>query len=380
MIKGSIQAKTGRPYWYAVLELPDKNGERNQKCISTKIPIAGNDKRKAEAALKEIIAEWEEKIVDYVDNRLFADYIAEWVERYKNKVQQSTWESYKKAVDNNIFPYFKKRKIKLQDLTQHDLNAYYDSLIKKGNSANTVKHFHANIHKCLKDAMKADLIPRNVAELVDLPKVEKYRAQHYNEKQLRTLLKAVKGHNVETAVLLACHYGLRRSEIAGLLWRNVDFDSKTITIATTRTRQTTIIQKERTKTDSSYRELPMTDEVFYHLKALKSKQARDKLFLGNGYTDNDFVCKWDNGEPFGLNYYTEKFQELAESTGLSRIRFHDLRHSFASVLCNNGVELFEAKNILGHSNISTTADIYSHLSTGRKKAALNVAAKAIAAG
>ena len=364
-ITGSLQKKHKR--WYVFLNLYSKEGKRYQKSVDTRLSVNGNNLRKAKQFLKDILAEYSKNNVVYRDNQLFCDYIVEWLQNHKPNVQQSTFESYEKAIYGVIYPYFKEKRIRLQDLTHHDLKAFYRVMTDKGNSASTLRKYHANIRKSLQDAMIDELVGRNVADLVRLPKVPKYVAGYYNATQVKALLETTRGHILETAILLTVYYGLRRSEVAGLMWSNIDFDNRTFVIKVTKVKQKTTIVKERTKNNSSYRTLYMWDNIYNHLKRLNVKQKADKLAFGNAYKDNDFVCRWEDGTPIKLNYFTGAIKIFAPKANLPIIRFHDLRHSCASVLIANGVDIKEIQNLLGHSDIHTTSEIYTHMEFEQKK-------------
>jgi len=354
---GSLHVRRG--VYHAVLNQYDKDGNRKRKWVNTKLVPNGRNKKQAEKILRELIVAEENKIVSFSDNSLFADYILEWLEGHKNKVELSTWEAYEYLIRKYIVPYFKKRKIKLQDLNQRDIKKYYQYLSKEGLSASSIRHHHANIRKSLKDAMIDELISRNVADLVQLPKKVKYVAKYYKMKQILKLIKAAKDDPLETAIILASNCGLRRSEVAGLKWDAIDMENKTITIRRTVVEMKTLVEKERTKTQSSYRTMPLTKMVYENLKALRRKQKENKLFFGSAYNDNDYVCKWEDGRPLRPNYYSQHLKFVIKRAGLPDIRFHDLRHSCARMLRKMGFRMEEIQAWLGHSEISTTANIYA---------------------
>ena len=185
------------------------------------------------------------------------------------------------------------------------------------------------------------------------------------------MLRIAKGTNAETAVMLASYYGLRRSEICGLKWDAIDFEHKTIEIKSTAVRVTTVIREDNTKSDSSHRILTLIPEVEQHLKELQAKQAEDKEFYGNTYIETAYVLRWDNGEPYLPDYISSQFAKLLKDNNMPHIRFHDLRHSFASALLAEGVSMKAVQELLGHSDFSTTANIYSHVTDEAKTKALN---------
>ncbi|NLB81774.1 MAG: site-specific integrase [Clostridiaceae bacterium] len=360
---GSLQTKTGRKNYYVVLNRKDENGNRKPLWINTEVPVVGNNKRKANLALKKIISEYEEKErlgLAEQTNILFADYMNQWFENMKTQVQESTFESYQYAL-NHIVSYFKVKGIMLRELKPEHIQKYYTDKINGGLCGSTIQKHHSNIHKALNIALKYNLIPYNPADRVQLPKKQKYQAKTYNEQQIKKLIQCARGNPIEAAVVITSYLGLRRSEVLGLKWTAVDFKANTLLIQTTVVRTKRIITKDTTKNKSSHRTLPIPAGLVKYLKDLLKRQEKNEILFGNCYNDNEWICKKEDGTPItptGLSYY---YKKLLKDNGLPHIRFHDLRHSTASILINSGCELYEIKELLGHSQIATTADIYGHL-------------------
>lgn len=362
MLTGSLQVKCNK--YYAVINLKDPDGHRKIKWVNTGISAAGNNKRQANQALKTILSEYDNKIVDRYNPILFSDYIATWLDNMKFNIEPNTHQSYKYQIEKHIIPYFKKKKILLCDLSALDIKTFYNIKQKEGLSANYIKHLHANIRKSLQDALINGMVTFNVADRVQLPRVVKFQAGFYNVKQMNQLLQCAKGSDIESAIILACFYGLRRSEVLGLKWNAIDFDRKTIVISTTVTPMNAemgVMAKKRTKNNSSFRTLPLIPEVEPYLRRLKEEQIHYQNLFKMEYIENDFVCKWQDGKPLRPDYITRKFKTLLIENGMEIIRFHDLRHSCASLLLSIGYDLKMIQEWLGHSNISTTGNMYAHL-------------------
>ena len=197
---------------------------------------------------------------------------------------------------------------------------------------------------------------------VELPKKKKFVGMTYNEQQIRILLELVKGTEIETAIILAISYGLRRSEILGLKWSAINFGKRTIEIKHTVTGNgKNLICADKTKNKSSHRTLPLIDGLDEYLIALKKHQTEMRLFVGNSYIKSDYICCWDDGRLILPNHLTNKFKQIIKNNGLTIIRLHDLRHTCASVLINEGFNLKQISEFLGHCDIGTTANIYGHL-------------------
>lgn len=311
---------------------------------------------------------------------LFTDFILEWLEMMKNCVELTTYASYSSMIKAAIVPYFLNMKYTLTDLEENPkyIQEYYQYELGIGLSANTVIHRHANIRKCLQYAFQIGLIKSNPADRVERPKKEKYVASYYNSQELETLFKASNDDPLELAIILAAFYGLRRSEVVGLKWEAIDFENKTVTIKYTVTEvnmngKNQLVEKERTKSKSSRRTLPLVKPFEELLIKMWLEQKRNRKLCGECYCKDylDFIYVNEIGERIKPNYITQHFQLLLQKSNLRKIRFHDLRHSCASLLYANGVNLKDIQEWLGHSDISTTSNIYTHLDYSSKVSSAN---------
>lgn len=361
----SIQTKNDK--YYIVLNWVD-SGKRNQKWVKTDLSVTGNNKRKAEQKRVEILHEWEEKIAqcNNYEDILFSEFLNKWLEDTKHTIEDTTYSIYRSIVGNVIAPYFEKRKIKLCDLKAHHIQEFYSYKMKyDGVTANTIHHYHANIHKALTYAVKTERIVYNPASNVDLPKKQKHIANYYDVEEMRELLRLAKGHTIEPVVMLAAWFGLRRGEIVGLKWDCIDFENKTLSVQGTMTKTS---YKERAKNIASLRTLPMTEDAVKYLTELKLRQQKNRERLGKHYNNkwNEFVCVKENGDIMKLDYVTRTFPELCEKCGLRRLKLHELRHSNISLLLSDGANLKEIQEWAGHSTYTTTADIYAHVQAQNK--------------
>ncbi|SFF57501.1 Site-specific recombinase XerD [Clostridium cadaveris] len=311
---------------------------------------------------------------------LFTNFLLEWLEMIKECVEETTFASYTSMIKRCIIPYFKDKKYTLIDIEENPkyIQDYYKFELNKGLSANTVIHRHANIRKALQYAFQIGLIKSNPADRIERPKKKKYVASYYNTKELNKLFKVSKGDPMELAIILAAFYGLRRSEIVGLKWRAIDFKKKTITIKYTVTEinidgKSKIVEKERTKSKSSCRTLPLVKPFEDLLIKIYLKQQKNKKLCGDCYCKDyiEFIYVNEIGERIKPNYLTQHFEILLKNNCLRKIRFHDLRHSCASLLYDNGVNLKQIQEWLGHSDISTTSNIYTHLDYNSKVSSAN---------
>ena len=367
MVAGHLHEKNG--YYYIILNLTDSAGRRKPKWISTGLTIKGNKKRAEQMLMEERRKYANAKTGDDV---LFADFMEQWLEIVKSTVSIPTYSSYVNAVKSIIAPYFRKKKILLRDLQAHDIQMFYQEQLQRV-KASSVIHYHANIHKALKYAVKNDMNPSNPADKVERPKQDKFYGNFYDRDELNKLFEAVAGTKLELPVLLGAFYGLRRSEIVGLKWSAIDFEQNTITISHTVTScnldgKCVIVAKDTTKTKSSRRTLPLVPYFHEKLLAVKAQQGRNQKLCGRSYNREflEYICVDDIGDRFKPNYITSQFPRLLERNGFRKIRFHDLRHSCASLLLASGVPMKHIQEWLGHSDFSTTANIYAHLDYSSK--------------
>lgn len=354
---GRLQEKNGK--YYIILNCK-VDGKKKPKWIATGLDVKGN-KRRAQEMLNETLINYSKDDYFGTKDMLFSDYMISWLETTRNSIKENTYHEYQKVIENDICPYFKNKALTLKTLNNLHIQEYYNELSKKM-TANSVLKRHANIHKALKYAVMSGLIEKNPSDYIILPKKKKYVGKYFDQKQLNKLIKSSKEYQIEPIIMLTTYYGFRRSEVLGLRWDAINFDDNTIIVKNTVVAiGGKVLEDEITKTKSSFRTLPLDETMKKYLKQLKVKQKENKLFYGNSYLDNDFVCKWENGQPFKPDYVTRTFNRILDENKLPKIRFHDLRHSAASMLLKMGFTLKEIQEWLGHSDISTTANCYSHL-------------------
>ena len=282
-------------------------------------------------------------------------------------MEKTTFSSYTQMVKGKIAPYFRNTGLTLDGIQAKHIQSFYLHELKTV-SPGTVIHYHANIHKALKYAVKMDLIPFNPADKVERPKKQKYIADYYRLEELEQLFEATKDHPYSLLIQITAFYGLRRSEALGLRWDAIDFEQGTISVK--RTVTSTIIdgkyqefEQQSAKTKSSLRTLPLIGSFREYFMQVKEAQELNKQVCGNcyNYEYDGFVFVDELGERMRVEYLTNAFPKFLESHGLRRMRFHDLRHSCASLLLANGVPLKHIQEWLGHSDFTTTANIYAHL-------------------
>lgn len=373
MVAGRLQEKNG--YYYMVLSYQDANGKRKQPWLATGLVVKGN-KRRAEQMLHDTRASYApptpERRKELDADMLFSDYMLYWLKIIRSAVQETTYSSYCFNVKDHIVPYFEGTGITLGGLQAKHIQGFYLHELETLKATSVLRQ-HANLHKALKYAVRLDLIPGNPVDKVERPKPEKYMASYYTAEEMEQLFEAAKGHRLELIIQFAAFYGLRRGEVLGLRWEAIDFETKTLTIRHIVTSANIdgrhiLIQADRAETKSSLRTLPLVAAFAEKLRALKTQQAYNRQLCGNCYNTqyDGYVFVDEMGNLVLPNTVTESFTKLLQSKGLRKIRFHDLWHSCASLLLKQGVPMKQIQEWLGHSDISTTANIYAHLDSQSK--------------
>ena len=395
--------------FYVVFDFKDDKGKRKKKWVSTGLSVGCSDKA-LKAQIKEIVADFYDAFltgsVTNVDKKVtpsevvsstqsdsngdieFGDYLFKWLEAVKPSIAFNSYVGYKGVV-SRIKAYFDERypHLLLRDLTALQLQEFYNEKFNSGMSGNTVKHYHANIHKALKYAVRMDLLNINVADKVDLPKVKRFEANFYTKEELDDLFEVFKGDRIELVVHIAAYYGLRKSEILGLKWDSIDFEAKTITVrrkvsSTYGTGKEVIRVDNELKTKASERTFPLIPHIEEMLRERRILEDYYSKLLGKDFDReyDGFVCRDNFGKLISPNFVSDHFKRVISRNKLKKIRFHDLRHSCASLLLANGVSMKAIQDWLGHSTFNVTANYYSHLDPRSKEESAATIAKVLGGG
>lgn len=368
-ITGSIQAKGNR--LYAVLGLPDETGAKKNKWIPLHLTTSASKKERQEA-FERIKQSYDRSSVVYSQNILFADWVSEWLDHKATQLTQITLQGYRSYAERRIIPYFQKNRTVLQKMSGIDVQRFYDHLASDGLSPASVRRYHAVVCGSLEYAFKLGMIPENPAKRAELPAAPHSRiGTAYTVEEVQQLLTALSGSKIYPAIFLTLYYGLRREEVLGLTWSAINLDAGTIRICKTVTRVTKLSISDTTKNKSSNRTLAITPAVHKLLLDLQNTQAEERAAWGDGYIENDFICKHEDGRMFTPEFLSTAFRKALKAHNLRHIRLHDLRHTAATLLLSNGSEMQDVKQYLGHSTISITIDLYAHLDTSASRKAAN---------
>jgi len=319
--------------------------------------VRRNDERNRPARLKDAGADM-----------LFVDYLRMWLKTKKNDLERITYQSYEGSIEGRINAYFSARGRKLSTLESCDFEDFYDSMYEDGLSGTTAQYFHRIMKQALNYAVKRDILLYNIMDKVDAPRRSKHVASYYTREEALQLFEIAKGDPIYLPILLATYYGLRRSEVMGLRWRSIDFTENRISIEhkvlqEKKNGKTVVRGSDNMKTISSRRSMPLIPSVAQELKKEKARQAENRRLFPKSYSKdrNGYICVDALGKLYRPNFVSAHFSFLLEKHGLRHIRFHELRHTCASLLAASGVPMKLIQLWLGHSNYTTTADIYSHL-------------------
>ena len=374
---GCVAERNG--VYYVRLSYYDRNHKRRDKFIST--GLSGRAaKKKATAMIEQLIEKY--KHLEKSDHpSKMADYLIMWKNLRKSEVAETTYDGYHTYIDRHLVPYFRNLNLNIQDITAGHIFDYVNYLSndggrkdnKIGGQSNTsIRKIISILRRVFDYAVLYGDIKVNPAMQVPLPKTTNKKDERQvflKSEDAQKMLDAFQNEEIGPIVYVTLYYGLRKSEALGLRWQAVDFDANTITINHTVVGNGHIVRKDSTKTYTSRRTYELLPDVKALLLKLKNQQDDYKRRLGSGYHMNDYIFKNPNGVPYRPDSLTRSFKRALARHGLPQMRYHDLRHSTASILVDKGWDINDIKEWLGHADISTTANIYAHISH-RKKVSL----------
>jgi integrase len=302
--------------------------------------------------------------VDLGERQTVGRYLATWLETVKPTIRPRTWKRYAELMNRHAAPVL--GKLPLAKLTAQQVQRLYSGKLEEGLSSTTVHHLHAVLHRALSQAERLDLVGRNVCDLVDVPRMREREMHVLDREQVRRLLDTVRGDRLEALYVLALTTGMRQGELLALRWRDLDLDRGTLQVTATLQRT---YGKEATctlaapKTKQSRRQITLTRAARDALNAHRARQAQERLALGPAWDGTlELVFTDPTGRPLNQIQLTRAaFYPLLQRAGLPHIRFHDLRHTAATLLLGRGINPKIVSEMLGHATISITLDIYSHV-------------------
>ena len=351
--EGSIyQRKDGR--WCATINLGYRNGKRWRKAFY------GKTRREVQVKLTEALHAHRQGLPLAPERQTVGKFLNRWLAGCaKPSVRPRTYEGYAGHVRLHIGPAL--GHIRLVKLSPQDVQSFLNSKLTDGHSPRTVQYMHAVLRRALGQALKWSLVARNVATLVDSPRVERPEVQPFTPDQARTFLRAIEGDRLEALYSVALAIGLRRGEALGLRWDDIDLDKNTLTVRASLQRVEGRLQLVQPKTVRSRRTIALPQSAVTALRSHRVRKLQERLLAGSRWQDSGFVFTTTIGTPLEPRNVYRHFQGALERAGLPRKRFHDLRHTCASLLLAQGVHPRVVMEILGHSQIGLTMNTYSHV-------------------
>ncbi len=326
--------------------------------------VYGKTRKDASDKLAKILSDCAEGIVYEDDNMTMDEYLDRWLKgSVRGSVRKSTYDRDAYLVANHIKPTL--GRIKIKKLSPAHVQGFYRERLDTGLSPSTVHKIHAILHKALAQAVKWHMVPRNVTEATDPPKPALKEMRPLSTEEVHKLLDAVRGDRFEALYVLAITTGMRRGELLALRWQDVDLENTTLSIGRTLTRDGGRFTFGEPKTKKSRRSIRLTTQAAQTLREHLERQLRDIEMLGDRYEDRGLVFTTDTGAPVNpSNLRQRSFAPFLEKAGLPHIRFHDLRHTCATLLLAKGVHPKFVQELLGHATIAITLDTYSHVMPG----------------
>lgn len=328
------------------------------------------------------------------DTILLQEWMMEWMREYKEPIlKQTTYENYMMNIQTHIVNS-EIGKSELAKLTTDQLQKFYNSKLQgKGGkeklSRRTVEYLHTIIGGALSQAYRNELLPKNVNDFTVLPRKDKQEIEPLTIEELQKVLIAAKDTRLYDLLVVEIYTGMRKGEILGLQWENVDFEKKMLYVKknlcrvknkdSTDKRKTKLVLMEP-KTKKSVRAIPLTEEAIHILKIHRKRQNEEKMRFRDIYRDQGIVFAKPDGGFEDPREILRSFHKILEEAGVRKCRFHDLRHTFASILLNEGESMKVIQELLGHSTITTTMDIYSHVAKETKEKSVKVIERAIRVG
>jgi len=350
--EGTIRQRAdGR--WESVVHVGWENGRRIRKSFY------GRTRREVQQKLVVSLRDLQQGISPTDDRLTTAAFLGRWLDDVKPTIRSRTFVSYEQTVRLHLKPTL--GRTPLSKLRPQQIQALLNVKLVSGLSPRSVGIIHAVLRAALGQAVQWDLVPRNVATLVQPPRAPRAEITPLTPEQARGFLDAIRGDRLEALYSVAVALGLRQGEILGLRWSDVDVEASTLRVAQALQRVNGRLEFVEPKSRRSRRTIPMPPTVARALRAHRSRQLEERIAVGPRWRESDLVFTTSIGTPLDSRNVTRRFQAALERAGLPRLRFHDLRHTAASLMLAQGVPARVVMETLGHSQISLTMNTYSHV-------------------
>ena len=294
------------------------------------------------------------------DRETVGSFLTTWLDGQSHRLRPGTWRRYEQYVRVHTLPTL--GRVPLVKLGPQHLQRLYEQRLTAGAGPTTVHHLHAVLHRALDQAMRWGLVGRNVADLVDPPRVVRHDMAVLGPDEVKRLLATAAGGPLEALVTVAVTTGMRRGELLALRWRDVDLERRVVAVTGTLQRTGEGLAVTEPKTPRSRRQVELSAAAVEVLRRHRREQSERRLLIGPEWNDHDLVFPSALGRPQeGRNMLYGQFRPLLRRAGLAKIRFHDLRHTAATLMMARGIHPKIVSEMLGHSTIAITLDLYSHV-------------------
>ncbi len=360
MARGSVFQRNGS-YGYRIdLEPDPATGKRRQSSRQ-----GFRTKREAETALRTAMHDVAQGMGVNRSSLDLGTFVDDWLETQRQQLKETTWASYRVAVER-IKPALGRRKLKA--LAPLDIETFYSDLAETGSragkplSAKSVRNTHVVLRKALADAERLGLAPRNAAAAAKPPVVDPVEHQTWDSDQVVQFFEHVNDDRFFAAYVLAATTGMRRGEVLGLRWPDVDLDAGQLAVRQTVTTVSYQPVITTPKTERSRRVVYLDEHTVDVLRAHRRRQVEERKAAGPAWFDeHDLVFRDDLGDVVNPDWFSREFARQVKASGLPKIRFHDLRHSYATLALKAGVHPKVVSERLGHATVGVTLDLYSHV-------------------
>lgn len=374
--EGSIYRRARDGRWVGEITLPD-TGRRKT--------ITGATRQEAQRKLAALRRELEQGMTPGDSRQTVEQYLANWLETIKPTVSDATWLRHEQFCRLQIVPSI--GAVKLAALSAQHVQSLYAALLSGGLSSTTVHHAHATLHKALRAAVRLGLVARNVTEMVETPRMSHHEMRVLSREQARQFVEACEGERLALLMVLAIMTGMRQGELLALHWKDVQLSGlhggrggagHTLSVRWNMRYRDGVFTFKEPKTRQSRRRIALARETVEMLRAHRTRQKAERLRAGELWQENDLVFCTEIGTPITPNgALRSTFERVLRRANLPAIRFHDLRHTCASLLLLAGVNPKIVSAMLGHADPSITLRIYSHVMPGMEDEAVSLLAEMI---
>lgn len=364
--EGSIYYRNSDKKWVGSVTL----GKGKRKVIY------GKTRKEVQEKLKIVLHDQQQGTLVTAQPQTVAHFLTDWLENtHRRRLRPRTYERYREALYLHIIPSL--GHIQLQKLTAQQVQAFYTRKADEGLAPATIIYYHSVLHNALDTAVKWGLVVRNVCDLVAPPRKDRFEIQPLTMEQMQHLLATLRGHKWEALFTLAMATGMRRGELLGLKWQDINFEAGRLQVRRVLSRVPThmparehVYVEAEPKTQKSRRSVMIAPFALEALKRHRVSQLEAKVKAGECWQEHDYVFCTLQGRHLGPNHVVVEFKKLLTRAGLPNIRFHDLRHSAATLLLSLGIHPKVVQELLGHTQISITMDVYSHVLPGMQQDAM----------